>query len=76
MPFDLTLTHYNTQGEREVIGFVSAGEYSYIRGRGSALGFIALNELFPPTAHPTTVLIRNTSSPFFFLAHCSILHDD
>jgi hypothetical protein len=53
-----------------VVGFVTAGDYSYIRGNGSALGFCASDTLL--AARPSVVLVRNTSSPFFFPAKYSL----
>lgn len=58
---------------REVIGFVTAGDYSLTEGKGSGLGYVSaggLQELI--SSDSQTVLVRNTSSAQYRLATVQI----
>jgi hypothetical protein len=78
-PFDFSVVP-----SREVVGFVTRGDFSFVRGKGHALGFVASmgfikllsNATSPSRAnrlHPTFVLLRNSNSRRYIPSFLSLI---
>lgn len=64
--------------QRELVGFVTSGEFSYLSGAGFATGFVAISKVIPALKALSVVgiptfplLVKNAGSLHFFAAVAS-----